>query len=188
MEINIAANTKTTSTPYVVTHDRISSTVYILSIEVQLERNSLFYNQLISVPLIGMGFQSKRKTQQRIQIFHISGAYLLILLSFWVDSFLRLILNAISLIVLIGMLLVLADHGPNHYTPTVGKYFVCGTYFIHDVRHFQFQIFQLSIMHGHCFWCGCRYLLLPFIAGSKSTNRTLKFLHESPRPSGCIYS
>lgn len=52
----------------------------------------------------------------------ILGAFSLLLISFWLERFLRLLLNAISLFILSAMLLVLADHGPNNYTPTVGKY------------------------------------------------------------------
>lgn len=50
----IAKEQSRSDTPYVVTHERLSSTAYVLSICVGLERNSLFYNQLISVPLNGM--------------------------------------------------------------------------------------------------------------------------------------
>lgn len=52
----------------------------------------------------------------------VIGAFSLVLLSFWVERYLRIMLNAISLFILIAMLLILADHGPNNYTPTVGKY------------------------------------------------------------------
>lgn len=52
----------------------------------------------------------------------VAGAVSLVLLSFWVERFLRIMLNALSLFILIAMLLILADHAPNYYTPTVGKY------------------------------------------------------------------
>lgn len=54
-ETNAVAKVQSTlDTPYVPAHESLSNTAYILSIDVTLERNSLFYNQLISVPLIGM--------------------------------------------------------------------------------------------------------------------------------------
>lgn len=54
-ETNAVAKVQSTlDTSYVPAHESLPNTAYILSIDVTLERNSLFYNQLISVPLIGM--------------------------------------------------------------------------------------------------------------------------------------
>lgn len=124
--------TKTSSlsnlnTRFAVTDDRILKMASVIKIETVLQRNSFFYNQLISVPVIGNAFRRmplklfenlKGKT---IYLFKIPGAFLLVLLSFWVERFLRIMLNSFSLIILILMLLLFADHGPSNYTPTIGK-------------------------------------------------------------------
>lgn len=41
---------------YAVTADGLTNTISTLEINVILQRNSLFYNHLISVPLIGMPY------------------------------------------------------------------------------------------------------------------------------------
>lgn len=117
----VAKEQSRSDTPYVVTHERLSSTAYVLSIFVGLERNSLFYNQLISVPLNGMDKSFWFfKPLEFHSCFIFSGAFLLILLSFWVERILRITLNAISLFIIVTMLLIFAAHGPM-YTPTVGE-------------------------------------------------------------------
>lgn len=50
----------------------------------------------------------------------ISGAFLLILMSFWLSRYLRLTVIVISIFVLIMTELVLADHAPMSYTPSIG--------------------------------------------------------------------
>ncbi|XP_031620035.1 acetylcholine receptor subunit beta-like 2 [Contarinia nasturtii] len=105
-----ATYTLHTDAPYVLTEDGPIKSLSILKIDVILGRNNLFYNNIISMPLI--------------------GAYVLILLSFWVDKFLRVMLNAISLFILMAMLLVLVDHGPTNYTPTVVVYYTSSMFVV----------------------------------------------------------